>query len=510
MTMKEEDNEAVLRRPPVVVPPRRAPFVNVSWSYRVLFLAAAGVGLSAGAPPRAAAQAVLAPLAYAAWYVALLSAPVGARHARAVAVLLASTAALAALGGPAAVVAAAAVAWVVTYGTVRYADFPPLPARHTLTGVLKRAGHFSHYLHPGPRLLAAGAAGAAALCAAQEAAAPGRAAGAAATAAAALLFEGRLWWRGRRTRLLPVDEYSRAVIEEQAAHVGMSAAEFGRVYLGMFGPSPLELPAWRWRACHADGPPCFSHLWVNNSGVNTPPCCAARMADMARTVCEAAREAGLEVWLDGGSLLGARRHRGAWVPWEEDVDLSYLCPDGVPLGPDAPQMRAMRAAVERVGLTWVQGPPPNHYVHVLGLRTPAFPLDAEAARLEAYRHLHLDLMPAVRRGSVVFRNKLAWNPVLRQWGEAPQVWPAAEVVPADSRVEAYGHQFPAPHDVDRYLYTLYGNWEVVSQTFLKQGAPRDGRRQSDRRFLAEVPGLVLEEPRPPGRVMNSSDSDWSD
>lgn len=59
--------------------------------------------------------------------------------------------------------------------------------------------------------------------------------------------------------------------------------------------------------------------------------------DLLRVLIDVCREHGLNVWLGGGTLLGAIRHKG-FIPWDDDIDVYMMREDYdklVQLGPTA-------------------------------------------------------------------------------------------------------------------------------------------------------------------------------
>ena len=51
-----------------------------------------------------------------------------------------------------------------------------------------------------------------------------------------------------------------------------------------------------------------------------------RLVDMAEDLNELCDEHGLTLYMSGGTLLGAVRHKG-FIPWDDDIDLYMTRPD---------------------------------------------------------------------------------------------------------------------------------------------------------------------------------------
>jgi len=82
-----------------------------------------------------------------------------------------------------------------------------------------------------------------------------------------------------------------------------------------------------WKGCGRQTPPCRFNFYVNRLGLNTAPCCREHMKELSNHIAAFLTEMGAVYWLEGGSLLGAVRERGALLDWEDDVDISVLIDD---------------------------------------------------------------------------------------------------------------------------------------------------------------------------------------
>lgn len=83
------------------------------------------------------------------------------------------------------------------------------------------------------------------------------------------------------------------------------------------------------RACTANSTRCeydfFNHNYRNAwFGKNSAVCCNTHLYHLLRDLTACLEEAGIPYFIFYGTLLGAIRHNGGFVPWDTDVDICLL------------------------------------------------------------------------------------------------------------------------------------------------------------------------------------------
>ncbi|XP_067875106.1 fukutin-related protein isoform X1 [Heterodontus francisci] len=146
----------------------------------------------------------------------------------------------------------------------------------------------------------------------------------------------------------------------------------------------------QWYGCNKDTPRCFGtvhddtpeYLYQNKW---TPPCCLKALRETTKYVINILESSGVRYWLEGGTLLGAVRHRDI-IAWDYDVDLGiYL--------DDVEKCEFLRSldsgsVVDENGYVWEKAVEGDFY----------------RVQYSESNHLHVDLWPFYARDGIMTKN----------------------------------------------------------------------------------------------------------
>jgi len=275
-------------------------------------------------------------------------------------------------------------------------------------------------------------------------------------------------WADRRRRPLRIQDRDLAVLETQAKG---DLEDFARQH----GISELVVSggAVAWRGCDKTTSPCPLNLYVNRLGLNTAPCCRARMKDLCHAVGNWLEEMGIVHWLEGGTLLGAVRENGALLPWEDDVDISVLIADdsawdSLVAGVTARSHRDgyFVDAFERWGFIAISHASPR----AAPMRWENYRLRGEVRLdLTVYRH-------AISRGEPVLERRPPKGGM--QATDSGCYGIARDLVLPTSTIAFLGREFACPSRPEDYLRVLYGDFNQIVYSYVDTG-PAEARRDLD-------------------------------
>jgi len=273
---------------------------------------------------------------------------------------------------------------------------------------------------------------------------------------------------GRRRRLYPLNVHDLSILETQAKG---DLAAFRRRH----GIRELVLSedAVGWRGCGKTTPPCPFNLYVNRLGLNTAPCCREHMKELSHHLAARLGEMRVVHWLEGGSLLGAVRQRGALLDWEDDVDISVL------LDRDMTWERLASGLAEwgaREGY-FVDLFEKNGFVSVSFDPPGRWPFRWERNRLLGEIRTDIAIYrQAISHGEAVLerRSHKGAMPLTDSGGYGV---PRGIVLPT-STIPFLGGDIACPNRAETYLRVLYGDFSKIEYTYVGAG-PAKARARFD-------------------------------
>ena len=222
-----------------------------------------------------------------------------------------------------------------------------------------------------------------------------------------------------------------------------------------------------WLGCSKDTLPCPLNHYLHRLGLNTAPCCREHMRDLSNFVVACLRDLGADHWLDGGSLLGALRERGALLAWEDDVDISVLLAGDL-------TWKLLSATFAK------RGAEDGYYVDVFEKRgyiaisydpPKTWPFHWERNRMRG--EVRLDLVTyrhAMSDGQSVLERRLLKGamPVTESgWHGVPK-----EIILPTSTINFLGDDISCPNQSEAFLRILYGDFHKIELTYVDVDAAK--------------------------------------
>lgn len=232
--------------------------------------------------------------------------------------------------------------------------------------------------------------------------------------------------------------------------------------------------------------------------------CQLRMLELLQFLDKTCRRHNLKYWLDSGTLIGAARH-GGFIPWDDDVDVCMMRSDADKLlqilGNKVHEghivLQSHLSDPHYVNPSWMtirdtksEFRTDSYYHQKLkykGLQVDIFiieqGLNPRVLELTRLLHSFFVLSPLLgRHGLSLLRPFAFFNyrwltnflyPLLRRISPVDDTHTSSGPGAVFTKIQEYstifplsqisfeGYEFYAPHDVDKYLTTLFGNWRQI-------------------------------------------------
>ena len=268
----------------------------------------------------------------------------------------------------------------------------------------------------------------------------------------------RQHWARRRRQQYVLSDRDLSVLETQAKG---NLAAFRRRHI--ISELDLSNGAVSWRGCGKLTPPCPFNLYVNHLGLNTAPCCREHMKDLSHYAATCLGEMGVVHWLEGGSLLGAVREKGALLDWEDDIDISVLLTD------DMTWDLLAAGLVER-------GARDGYFVDLFA-KEDFISISFDAPKRWPFRWERNRLRGEIRADIAIYRRVISHGMVVLERRSHKAAMPATEsgrygvpweIVLPTLTIDFLGDDLACPNQSEAYLGMLYGDYNKVEYTYIDE------------------------------------------
>ena len=229
--------------------------------------------------------------------------------------------------------------------------------------------------------------------------------------------------------------------------------------------------------------------------------CQIKQLDILKEIDRVCKEHGIAYWLDGGTLLGAKRH-GGFIPWDDDIDIAMGCedlkrfcqiaPSALPATlflqtPESDPNNGPIIKVRDLNSLYIEHGDDFETAYVKGIYVDIFPFMKHPDVPRSWiKHLHVGLSKSysilhrkhyysLRSFAEFFWFGAKYLLYTSLWCLLCACWPSHRYANIPI-INGYGitHQretvlplgtihfedadFPAPHDADQYLRNIYGDY----------------------------------------------------
>jgi len=267
---------------------------------------------------------------------------------------------------------------------------------------------------------------------------------------------------GRRRRLYPLNDHDRAVLEAQAKGDLVPFQRRNGIRELVLSEGTVS-----WNGCGKRTPPCPFNLYVNRLGLNTAPCCREHMKDLTHFIAACLSDMGVVHWLEGGSLLGAVREKGALLDWEDDIDISVLL-DG-----DMTWERLATGIAKR-------GARDGYFVNLFEKKS-FISISFDPPQRWPFRWERNRLRGEIRTDITIYRQAISCGEAVLERRSQKGAMPLTEsgwygvpreIVLPTSTIRFLGDDIACPKHAETYLHTLYGDFEKITYTYVDTEAAK--------------------------------------